>query len=588
MTENMTDSSAVVDDAAGPTKTSSSMENLPATGKGHSDSASIESPATLDNERLSTIVEASSIGDLNSDGSVKGHPVQIEAKSVDSEADQSISPTVTIDASAAADNKIDAGNTSEPTDTIDPVGKTDEDAGPGFRTALKVSPSEDDVSCTSSRPASRRCQDSETDDASIGEESATTTHSHPREDSETFRVISYHIDADLYVKVRVSGEPVMYKVHSTLIAAASPVWREMIYKGKCPRPATGRWVTEMVAPEDDAFGLDVIFSLIHYKFHELPGSLNVDEMYGLARVAEKYDCKHILIPYMSKWLVDLEWHLKLQLEENIKNEGDKKTDEDDKTLFLTWVFGLGRWFAKVVSRVAYKATINDDGTLLDASCQPWKAQGLPSGILDVIADARLKALKKVIASVSVPYEQLLAGDDGVKFCRAKEAPSHTKELCQEVQFGSLARNLRAARLIPFPDAESYKGSVQDLAAKFEAIKVSHYKLPDAKPHQDSHGSCGIQHRQAIRDALSGVVPLTGFFVQELKDRAKRSGAYNEQLFNELKDMEERNPSPIPEDDLREDGTHYKQQEDFASAPDYYSESYYAGAKVIIKVEDVDV
>jgi hypothetical protein len=80
----------------------------------------------------------------------------------------------------------------------------------------------------------------------------------------------------------------------------------------------------------------------------------------------------------------LEWHLKLQLEDNKKSDDEKKTDEDDKTLFLTWVFGLGRWFAKVVSRVAYKATINDDGTLLDASGQPWKAQGLPSGILGEI------------------------------------------------------------------------------------------------------------------------------------------------------------------------------------------------------------
>jgi hypothetical protein len=202
---------------------------------------------------------------------------------------------------------------------------------------------------------------------------------------------------------------------------------------------------------------------------------------------------------------------------------------------------------------------------------------------DVIADARLKALKKVIASVSVPYEQLL-GEDGVKFCRAKEAPSLTKEHCLAQQLGSLIKSLKTAQLIPLPEAEKYNGSVQDLAAKFEAIKVSHYKLADAKPHQDSHGSCGIQHRQAICDALSGVVPLTGFFVQELKDRAKRSGAYNEQLFNELKDMEERNPSPIPEEDLRENGTHYKQLEDFDTAPDYYSESY---AGVVIKVEDVD-
>ncbi|KAK0616781.1 hypothetical protein B0T14DRAFT_434907, partial [Immersiella caudata] len=385
---------------------------------------------------------------------------------------------------------------------------------------------------------------------------------------------SYHIDADLYVKVSESDNTVWYKVYSALIAAASPVWRKMIYGGECPRPAQGNWVMEMLTPEDDAHGLDIIFSLIHYKFHEIPETLNIGEMYGLARAAEKYNCTHILILHMHKW----------QSKEDKSDYDDKMSGEDDKILFLTWVFGLGRWFSKVVSRVAYKATINDDGTLLDASGQPWKAQGLPKGILDVIADARLKALKKVIASVSGPYEQLMGSDDGVQFCRAKEAPQHTKEQCQLQQLGSLIKGLKAAGLVPFPEAENYHGSVQDLAAKFEAIKVRHFKLPGAKPHQDSHGSCGIQHSQAIDDALSGVVPLTGFFVQELKDRAKRCGAYTEQLFNELKDMEERNPSPIPEEDLREDGTHYKQLEDFGTTPDYYSESY---AGVVIKVEDVD-
>jgi hypothetical protein len=344
MTTNMTDTSAVVDDAAGSIKSFSSMGNLTTPTKGRSGSTSIESPSTLENDRLSTIAEATSVSDSSSDNSIKGGSVQIEADTVLFEADHDVSSTVvtaggtesaiaddgvnnavtadgpenagttshndgptstletaTIDVPGTVDDGTDGSDTSEPTDNINSIGKTDEEAGSDSPTALKIELAEDDFSCISSRPASRSFQDSEADGASIAEESTTTAYTQAREDSETFRVTSYHIDADLYVKVRESGETVMYKVHSALIAAASAVWRKAIYGGECPRPATGRWVMQMLAPEDDAFGLDVMFSLIHYKFHELPGSLTVDEMYGLARVAEKYNCAHIMIPHMAKW-----------------------------------------------------------------------------------------------------------------------------------------------------------------------------------------------------------------------------------------------------------------------------------------------
>jgi len=207
--------------------------------------------------------------------------------------------------------------------------------------------------------------------------------------------------------------------------------------------------------------------------------------------------------------------------------------------------------------------------------------------LDMIATTRTKALKEVIASVSVPYTELLNAPikGTTQFCRSKDANEETKEMCQLQQLGSLIKGLTASGMLPFPQAEQqYKGSVQELAKTLEVIKVSHFKLPGVKPHQDTHGSCGIQHIQAIREAKSGAVELTGYFIQELKERAKKSGAFSEELFRELKGMEERNPSPVPEEDLREDGMHYKQMEDFVTAPDYYSESF---AGVVIKVEDVD-
>jgi hypothetical protein len=56
-------------------------------------------------------------------------------------------------------------------------------------------------------------------------------------------------------------------------------------------------------------------------------------------------------------------------------------NDDDKTMFLTWVFGEVRWFARMLSRVAHKATLDGDGNLLDARGQLWKDRGLPPAIL---------------------------------------------------------------------------------------------------------------------------------------------------------------------------------------------------------------
>ena len=67
------------------------------------------------------------------------------------------------------------------------------------------------------------------------------------------------------------------------------------------------------------------------------------------------------------------------LDYHIVMKGDE--NDDDKTLFLAWVFGEGRWFTRMLSRVAHKATVDENGVLLDAHGQPWMNQGLPSIVL---------------------------------------------------------------------------------------------------------------------------------------------------------------------------------------------------------------
>lgn len=113
-------------------------------------------------------------------------------------------------------------------------------------------------------------------------------------------VVSFHIDADLYVCVNQQG-PTYFKVHSALVAAASPVWRTQIYGGKYNRPAKGKWIIDMNNDDDSQYGLDIVFSIVHYKFHEIPTRPLIEELFGIAKIVSKYQCEHLVTPFMKGW-----------------------------------------------------------------------------------------------------------------------------------------------------------------------------------------------------------------------------------------------------------------------------------------------
>lgn len=139
-----------------------------------------------------------------------------------------------------------------------------------------------------------------------------------------YKTVRFHRDGDMFVKVREDdGKIVFYEVVSSCLAAASPVWRKVIYGGAQSRPETGHWTLNML--EDDHFALFVIFKIVHYHYYDMPKRPDVSRFYKIALVAEKYDCTHLFVPYMKEWIGDLNWHVIMANEHN----------DDDKTLVST-------------------------------------------------------------------------------------------------------------------------------------------------------------------------------------------------------------------------------------------------------------
>jgi hypothetical protein len=266
-------------------------------------------------------------------------------------------------------------------------------------------------------------------------------------------------------------------------------------------------------------------------------------------------------------MAGLDWHIVM------KEDGN----DDDKTLFVTWVFGEGRWFTRMLPRVANNATVDENGVLLDAHGQPWTNQGLPSLVLgkkpkpvipksngsdsphvaDLITKTRYDRLTKIVAAIEVPLKELMGGIKA-KYCRTKNPDAEVRESCQHQQLGSLVNGLSSAALLPFPSADKYHGSVAALAETVLALKVTRYKVPGVAPHQDCHSNCGIKHVEAVNSALREDIRLDKEVVQQLGLRARKSGAPVAELFRDMEGTDGRRTSPPVAENLRLDRVHYKQ------------------------------
>ncbi|KAK3906075.1 hypothetical protein C8A05DRAFT_12173 [Staphylotrichum tortipilum] len=359
------------------------------------------------------------------------------------------------------------------------------------------------------------------------------------------RTISYHQNADLCLRIRdKAGNTHNLKVCAALLAGALPTLGDL---SACVDVASsGERVLDLDGFQNNHQGLDIILSIIHYKFHEIPARPEIDQLYSIAQIVEKYDCAHLVLPYMEKWAAGVNWHITME-----------KEIDDDKTLLLAWVFGESH-FVRMLSRVAHKATLDDEGVLLDTRGQPWKDHGLPPAILELIAKTRFDCLAKVVQAVNGPLQELMGSSKNTsKFCRTKDTNGDLKQACEYQQLGSLVSGLSAADLLPFPTAAEYRGSVVALAAKVWAIKINRFKLPGTPPHLDAHNTCGINHKEAVESAMKEDVRLISAIIEELNVRGLKSGAFVPNFF---KDCENEAKTPLAiHRDLRLNGVYYKQE-----------------------------
>ncbi|KAL0935871.1 nuclear pore protein [Colletotrichum truncatum] len=448
-------------------------------------------------------------------------------------------------------------NGAEPVSAPTPAAAAAAAAAPAkAESTVEAHPTEDEGDSSSDEDEDEEKADAETQEPQ-GAQLATRVAIVPARvpTPEADKRVSYHEDADLHVKVRESnGTPAVYSVRSAALSTASRVFRDLLAGDNTSS------VIDLQSPADTAAGLDVLFSIAHFKFHQLPTRPNVDLLYDLALAADKYAATHLLVPFMKEWVVALNRHVLMAGARN----------DEDKTLVLSWVFGEARWFSRVLAKAAYKSRVGADGALVDSNGRPWRDQPISDEVINMLTATRAEAVDKIVKAVSNPVHRLLnpscyPGEE-IRYCHAG-TDDGTAEDCEQLLLGSAIMGLTKAKLWPPPEPARVKVSAVELARAYGEVRIRRYQTPglrfrdsaaEGTPLEDPHAKCGFGHREALEKILNTPAKVGSSVVSQLITRAKKSGAFGEELFSDLKEYVQDDGVAVEGEDLKSDPVHYKQ------------------------------
>lgn len=351
--------------------------------------------------------------------------------------------------------------------------------------------------------------------------------------------VKYHEDADLHIHAReLDGTEAVYSVRACVLETVSRAWKE----GLATRTSN---VVDAVS--DPAFGLDILFSIAHYRFASLPHQTDLKALYDIAIAADRYQALHLLVPFVKSWLASLD--------PSTLTEGGTSID---KALVFSWILGDAQLFSKLLSKSAYQAQISPHGVLLDAAGNAWSSQPVSKEVLGLIAATRLDAIDEIIKAVSTPVNKLLNPqwypEENTCYCHAPD-DDNAREYCEQLQLGSAIMGLSKAKLWPPPEASRIRASASELAQSYKEIRMRRYQVPGLRFQEgeealvDVHATCGFGHHGAIDEILGKPTPLFGSVVSELLTHAKTSGAFGEALFI---GFEEYLPAPTGQDEVQND------------------------------------
>jgi hypothetical protein len=181
--------------------------------------------------------------------------------------------------------------------------------------------------------------------------------------------VTFNPDWDTVMQLQGKSGIVQFKVASSNVAAASPVWRNTFYADSAiVRPSKETLALEL---EDNVEALETLFRIVHYEFSKVPKKLSLDELYQVTRLTSKYQCTQLVYPWACKWISPLATYL--------SNE-DCPTG-NHKAAWIAWELGDVKLLRDMLDSIIVTAEVDSDGELINQAGTKLKDLILPSGSL---------------------------------------------------------------------------------------------------------------------------------------------------------------------------------------------------------------
>ncbi|KAI3330227.1 hypothetical protein F4824DRAFT_479144 [Ustulina deusta] len=322
--------------------------------------------------------------------------------------------------------------------------------------------------------------------------------------------------------------PVIYTVCSRTLSRASRVWKALLYGGfaeskpSCASAASD-WLVEL--PDDNPKAMATILNIIHSRFESIPrikDPIDLEDLYQLTVLTDKYDLTAILRPWASSWMQSAEEKL-----ENWRVEGiGSFIPHLARLSWIAWEIGDPFVYKSVLGDLARYCSVDINGDLqYDTGSEIvtlFTSTLEPPGLHGALKVVRLSYITNAIGIYQKAIETLLLPLD---FRKPTLCISHISRdemsKCEAAMLGAMIRSLAQSGYWPLPAATNVRESISSI---WRVLKTIVIKSP-------VHSNCsGVGSRDGYFKlywestvTLTSTVALTSTVTERMAKQAAKSG-----------------------------------------------------------------
>ncbi|KAF4998836.1 hypothetical protein FGRMN_2891 [Fusarium graminum] len=205
----------------------------------------------------------------------------------------------------------------------------------------------------------------------------------PIDTSRAPEFISFGETGDLWLIVGSGQQSSTFLVDSHALCRTSRVFRSMLRNGFMESKPQGQDHWEVKLPEDKALPFIILMDIIHNEFERTPVEINVQDLYHICTLTNKYDMTKVLRPMAGSW------------QKRLKDDRSGVCVKHwSKRLFAAWELGCWETVEEMFFKIAACCSVNEDVDLVYAESsllEELKALELLP-LIDLVAEQRSRIL----------------------------------------------------------------------------------------------------------------------------------------------------------------------------------------------------